>query len=39
VIGEKYGKDADYAADGVFEGVGNATKIARGINRTSLQTL
>jgi hypothetical protein len=29
VIGAKYGKDAEQAADGVFEGVGNVAKIVR----------
>lgn len=29
VIGAKYGKDAEEAADGVFEGVGNVAKIVR----------
>ena len=29
VIGAKYGQDAELAADGVFEGVGNVAKIAR----------
>jgi hypothetical protein len=29
VIGAKYGKEAEEAADGVFEGVGNVAKIVR----------
>ena len=29
VVGAKYGKDAEEAADGVFEGVGNVAKIVR----------
>lgn len=29
IVGAKYGKDAEEAADGMFEGVGNVAKIVR----------